>query len=52
MCVCFDTQRVSMILGINENKYFQPCHTFRDNTRAGFESAPLSYRSKLFRAYL
>jgi hypothetical protein len=39
MCVCFDTQRISMILGINENKYFQSCHTSCDNTCAGFESA-------------
>jgi acetyl-CoA acetyltransferase len=39
--VCFDTQLNPMILGINENKYFQSCHTSRDNTRAGFETSPL-----------
>jgi hypothetical protein len=30
-----------MILGINENNYFQSCHTSRHNTRAGFDSAPI-----------
>jgi hypothetical protein len=39
--MCIDTQHYSMILGINENEHFQLCHTSRDNTRAGFESAPL-----------
>jgi hypothetical protein len=36
-----NTQRNTMIMGINENKSFQSCHTSRDDTRAGFESAPL-----------
>jgi hypothetical protein len=30
-----------MFLVINENIYFQSCHISRDNTQAGFESAPL-----------
>jgi hypothetical protein len=38
--VCFDTQQIPMILGINEDKYIQSCHTSRDDTRAGFDSAP------------
>jgi hypothetical protein len=38
--VCFDTQRTSVNLNINENKYFQSWHTSRHNTRAGFDSAP------------
>jgi hypothetical protein len=39
--MCFDTQRTSVNLSMNENKYFQSCHTSCDDTRAGFESAPL-----------
>jgi hypothetical protein len=39
--MCFDTQRTSVNLSINGNKYFQSCHASRDNTRAGFESATL-----------
>jgi hypothetical protein len=37
----FDTQLTSVNLSINENEYFQPWHTSRHNTRAGFDSAPL-----------
>jgi hypothetical protein len=40
--VCFNTQQTPMFLGINENKYFQSCHTYHDNTRAGFDSAPIT----------
>jgi hypothetical protein len=39
--MCYDTQRMLVNLSINENKYFQSCHASRDNTCAGFESAPL-----------
>jgi hypothetical protein len=39
--MCFATQQNPTILGINENKYFQSCHASRDNTRAGFKSAPM-----------
>jgi hypothetical protein len=39
--VCYDTQQTSIILGINENNYFQSCHASRAITRAGFESAPI-----------
>jgi hypothetical protein len=41
VCVSILLQHNLMVLGINETKYFQSCHTSRDNTRAGFESAPL-----------
>jgi hypothetical protein len=39
--VCFATQQKPLVLVINENKYFQSCLTSRDNTCAGFDSAPL-----------
>jgi hypothetical protein len=39
--VCFGTQHDPLIMDINENKYFQSCHTSRHNTPAGFNSAPL-----------
>jgi hypothetical protein len=40
--MCFDTQRTSVHLSIDEFKYFQLCHACRDNTRAGFDSPPLT----------
>jgi hypothetical protein len=50
--VCFATQHNPLILGINENKYFQSCHTFRDDARAGFESALLVSVAKVALPYL
>jgi hypothetical protein len=38
--MCFNTQRTSVHLSIDAFKYFQSCHACRDNTRAGFDSAP------------
>jgi hypothetical protein len=46
----FDTQRTLVNLSITENKHFQSCHASRHNTRAGFDSAPLTTGFKLFRA--
>jgi hypothetical protein len=49
--MCFDTHHNPMILGINENRYFQSCHTSSNNTRAGFDSAPLLTGFLLWRQY-
>jgi hypothetical protein len=44
--VCFDTQQYPMVLVIDDDKYFQSCHTSRAFQRVGFESQRYLHLSK------